>query len=217
MNTALDVIVKIATGALGGAVVVLALAPWVAHRQEVGKARAAALLELRQVVMEAMAYNAYHHARSRAQGSYQGDPLSVTHRARVVCDMVTAAWKLSQSQQRRVRAALVSAYGELTVQLAERLAMTPFQEDHSARDSKTWTSALEQLTLVESGEPLTLKGTMDTFAENPLDEAAHTAARGDMEELLKTLGGGRAWAGLEPRGDTGEIASLLQQGGRGVG
>ncbi|MCX5140855.1 hypothetical protein [Streptomyces sp. NBC_00338] len=189
MNTALDLIVKIATGALGGAVVVLALAPWVAHRQEVGKARAAALLELRQVVMETMAYNAYHHARGKAQGSYQGDPLSVTHRARVVCDMVMAAWKLSQAQQRRVRAALVSAYGELTVQLAERLAMTPFQEGHSSRDSKTWMSALEQLSSVESRELLTFKGTMDRFAENPLDEVAHTAARADMEDLLKTLGG----------------------------
>jgi hypothetical protein len=187
VNTLLDLAIKVATGALGGAMAALFLASKVAHRQELGKARAAAQLELRGLVAEQAAYNEYQHMRTRASGSYSGDPLNVQHQARVACDFIAVAGRLSPRIQGRVRKLLIPIFGELTVTTAERLGLTPFVKGHAVKDTNTWSLALMEAGQVAPGA--TVSGSLAVFAKDPGDTAAYASIKKDMAALLKSLGG----------------------------
>lgn len=186
VNTYLELATRVAFGALGGAFVALALASRVAHRQEIAKAHAAALLELRSLVAGHMAYNAYFHATMRAGTNYSGDPLKVQHRRRVACDLVAVAWRLPPKMQSRVRAHLVPIFGELVVVGAERLALAPLTT-HAAKDDRTWSADQLDIGLLLGDGPA--EGSFDAFAKNPRDVAAHEKVKADMAALLKRLGG----------------------------
>lgn len=189
MNTAIDIAIKVGTGALGGAAAALLLASWVAQRQEAGKARAAALVQVRSIVAEQIANSDYHHVRAKTKKSYLRDSLSLTHQARVACDITAAARATSRRTQRRIRAALVKVFGEITVRCAELLALTPFVSSHAVKDSETWAAAQLQVGLsLKPGQER--PGSFEAFAADPANEAAHGQALADLRRLQKVVGGG---------------------------
>ncbi|MEU7605431.1 hypothetical protein [Streptomyces sp. NPDC041003] len=204
MNTAWELIVKIGTGALGGAVVVLFLAPWVAHRQEVGKARATALLELRARVGADLSYVRYNYRRMRAAGSYVGDPFSVTHRAALATKLVASAWGLSPRMQAKVRSRLVAVFGEVVLIVAERFSLAEFKSGSAASDAGTWSAAMLEAgqDALRSGAPT--EGSYALFAANPLKSDGYERVETDLMKLLDCLGGDaqlgrRRWWGIRAR------------------
>jgi hypothetical protein len=186
----LDLLVKIGTGALGGACVVLFLAPYVSYRQELGKARAAALLALRAEVVKLRAHLSYHWHRYKAEKSYPGDFLLPSAQARFVCDMVTHARDLSPSRTAKVRQYLVRIFGELNVRAAEELSMVPMKDDrfHAANDTEVWQAVL--LAGFEEAEELGLEmsGSLRAFADDQANEDKYERLQMDIAELLREVG-----------------------------
>ncbi|MET7616975.1 hypothetical protein [Streptomyces sp. NPDC005408] len=191
MSTLLDLLIKIGTGALGGAGAAFYLAPHVSHQQEIGKARAAALLALRAEVVKLRAHLSYHWHRAKVEKSYPGTFLQSSARGRFVCDMVVHAWQLSPRRRKAVRRHLVEIFGELDVRAAEELSMTPLKDDrfHAANDGEVWQGVL--LAHIEEVQELGLEmsGSLRAFADDPLDEDKYNQAQLDLTELLRIVGG----------------------------
>ncbi|MFC9339373.1 hypothetical protein ACFT0G_12090 [Streptomyces sp. NPDC057020] len=186
-----DLVIKIGTGALGGAFVVLFLAPFVSYRQEIGKARATAVLGLRAEVVKLRAHLAYHWHRYTVSKSYPGAFLLPSARARFLCDMVAQAWGLSSRSRKRVRRQLVQIFGELDVRAAEELSMVPVNDErfHAASDTEVWQAAL--LAGFEEAEDLGLEmsGSLEAFARDQASEDKYNQLQLDLSELLRDLDG----------------------------
>ncbi|WP_435611787.1 hypothetical protein [Streptomyces sp. bgisy159] len=191
MSTFWDLVIKIGTGALAGAAAAYFLAPYVSHRQEIGKDRAAALLALRGEVVKLRAHLAFQWHHYKAQKSYPGDFLRPQERARILCDMVTHAWNLSPKQRVRVHRHLVTIFGALDVRAAEELSMVPMKDErfHPVNETEVWQAAL--LADYDEVEALGLEmsGSMQGFVDNQADEDRYNQLQLDITELLRTVGG----------------------------
>ncbi|MEH0555532.1 hypothetical protein [Streptomyces sp. B21-101] len=191
MSTFLDLAIKIGTGALGGACVVLFLAPYVSYRQEIGKARATSLLALRAEVVKLRAHLSYYWHRYKAEKSYPGDFLLPSAQARFLCDMVTHAWHLAPRPRARVRQHLVRIFGELDVRAAEELSMVPMKGEsfHAANDTEVWQAV--RLAGFEDIEELGLEtsGSLRAFVDDQADEEKYEQLQLHIGELLDEVGG----------------------------
>ena len=191
MSTFLDLAIKIGTGALGGACVVLFLAPYVSYRQEIGKARATSLLALRAEVVKLRAHLSYYWHRYKAENSYPGDFLLPSAQARFLCDMVTHAWHLAPRPRARVRQHLVRVFGELDVRAAEELSMVPMKDErfHAANETEVWQAVL--LAGFEEVEELGLemRGSLRAFADDQANEDKYDQLQACIGELLREVGG----------------------------
>ncbi|WP_405542462.1 hypothetical protein OG478_12360 [Streptomyces phaeochromogenes] len=105
------------------------LAPWIARRQEAGKAQASAEAALRKLLVEMRADVAYARAKLDAKSTY--DPRQFTGRklAAFTINAVAGARALPRRQQRKVRTALIELVGAWRVQLAEELGPALARED----------------------------------------------------------------------------------------
>ncbi|MCZ7458914.1 hypothetical protein [Streptomyces sp. WMMC940] len=161
------------------------------YRQEIGKARATAVLGLRAEVVELRAHLSYHWHRYTASRSYPGDFLLPSARSRYLCDMVAHAWGLSSRPRKRVRRQLVEIFGELNVRAAEELSMVPMKDErfHAANDTEVWQAAL--LAGFEEAEALGLEmtGSLDDFARDQASEDKYNRLQSDLSDLLLGLGG----------------------------
>lgn len=186
-----DLVIKIGTGALGGALVVLFLAPSVSYRQEIGKARATAVLGLRAEVVGLRAHLSFHWHLYTTSKTYPGDFLLPSARARFLCDMVAHAWCLSPRPRKRVRRQLVQIFGELNVRAAEEISMAPMKDArfHAANDTEVWQAAL--LAGLDEAEELGLEihGSLDGFARDMANEDKCNQLQSDLSGLLRDLGG----------------------------
>jgi len=191
VSTFWDLVIKIGTGALAGAAAAYFLAPYVSHRQEIGKARAAAQVALRVEVVKLRAQLSYHWHRAKVEKSYPGTFLQSSERGRFVCDIVVHAWQLSRGDRAAVRRHLVTIFGELDVRTAEEVAMTPMKDDrfHVANDAEVWMGV--QLAHIEEVEELGLEmsGSLRAFADNLFDEDKYNQVQLDLTELLRVVGG----------------------------
>ncbi|MGC9541589.1 hypothetical protein [Streptomyces sp. UG1] len=191
MSTFWDLVIKIGTGALAGAAAAYFLAPYVSHRQEIGKARAAALLALRGEVVKLRAHLSYYWHRYTSQKSYPGDFLLPAARARFLCDMVKHAWEVDPRQRSKVRRHLVRIFGELDVRAAEDLSMVPMKDErfHAANDTEVWQAAL--LAGFEEVEALGLEmsGSLQSFVDDEANEDKYHQLQSDISELLREVGG----------------------------
>lgn len=186
-----DLVIKVGTGALGGAFVVLFLAPFVSYRQEIGKARATAVLGLRAEVVGLRAHLSYHWHRYMTSKSYPGDFLLPSARARFLCGMVAHAWGLSSRSRKRVRRQLVQVFGELNVRAAEELSMVPMKDErfHAANDTDVWQAALLEGFTEAEELGLEMSGSLDDFARDLASEDRYNQVQSDLSDLLRYLGG----------------------------
>jgi hypothetical protein len=197
---AIDLAVKVGTGALGGAAASLFLAGYVAQRQERGKLRAADLDALRTYIAQRLSHLALHWHRYSVTKSFPGLFLQSGSQDAMAVEAVRLCRRLSQRQQRRIRKQLVVIFGELTVTCAEELAMTPaFDGAHTVVTepsevgwqmipAEAWQgaalSALERL-----GDRAAGGGSLRAFADSMTDASKYDAVRRDFEALLNIVGG----------------------------
>lgn len=191
VSTFWDLVIKIGTGALGGACVVFFLAPHVSHRQEIGKARAAALLALRGEVVKLRAHLSFHWHRYKVQKSYPGDFLLPAARARFLCDMVVHAWEVSPRTRAVVRRHLVRIFGELDVRAAEELSMLPMKDGrfHVGNDTEIWQAVLLADFAEVEDLGLEMSGSLRDFADDLANEDKYNQLQVDLIELLRVVGG----------------------------
>ncbi|MFB7081258.1 hypothetical protein [Streptomyces sp. NPDC056308] len=183
------------------------LAPWIARRQEAGKAEAATVAALRARIIELRADVVYARGGLDRNSTYVPDRFTGHRLAEFTVHVVEGTRQLSTRRQQKVADALVALVGEWRVNLAEEVGPAWLRGDETLRkiqQSPSWNSDQSQARkqLDEEREQVLFSynkralesgneddGLLGRMAKSQLPHEDHPLAVAGLDKLLAALGG----------------------------
>lgn len=175
------------------------LAPWVARRQEAGKAQAVAEAALRDLLVQMRADVVFARAKLDVKSTYDPKQFSGDRLALFTIQAVAGARALPRRQQKKMRSALVRLVGAWRVELAEQLGPALIRED----PDQTYGDAYDQRDVIQhfhlrataqggsEGESTAERsGYLGAMQTSQLPHEDHRQALAALDRLLSAVKGG---------------------------
>ncbi|WP_329127198.1 hypothetical protein [Streptomyces sp. NBC_01465] len=197
LDTSLKTIpIAAATTVILGAI----LAPWIARRQEAGRAQAAAEAQLRAIVTELRADVMYARTGLDTSNTYDPTPFSGFRLAAFTIRVVEGARNLPSRRQQKVAAALVELVGSWRLEFAEDIgaAWASRQGEYAHTnmiDSTRLHREEEQVTVLFAYNKRALEngdennGLLGQMEKSQLPHEDHPQAVAAVDRLLDAVGG----------------------------